>query len=73
MELLISVSMKVCVVWEGMVVEFFVIELWNGVYIVLVGLWIESMLINLYIGYGYVDEENFYRECFVVCFLEVGD
>lgn len=73
MELSTSVSMKVRAVREGMVAESSVTEPRNGAHTVPAGLRIESTPTNSYIGYGYVDEENFYRERFVVRFSEVGD
>lgn len=72
MKALISSSGEVRAVKEGTLAEPPVEELQNGAHSVPAALRVASTPSNEHIGYGFVDEKNFYRERFVVRFSEVG-
>lgn len=66
----VSASSKTRAVAEEMQAECAVAEPQNGVYALPA---VPSVSSSDHIGYGLLDESNFYRERFVVRFSEVGD
>lgn len=70
---LVSVSSKARAVTDEMQAETAVAESQNGAYTMPAFPNFSNSPVNEHIGYGILDENNFYRERFVVRFSEVGD